>query len=475
MDPLVGGLAGRDRAMTMCIRGTGFLLLLFAVAFGAPNYAVAQPPVPTSGAVLYELTENLNLKALRGGQRKATSQLLGTALAGTPLCPTALAHGAPACTLTATGSDDISLTTGLGNFGGTFTVVVQGDNPVDSPELVIGRGHFSGKMDFSPAIPPNNVPLGSVVGEVGLNGSRRVPSAGRNTVDGLLPRRQRQLGAGARERAGVGLPDGQVRNFVLRHAAARGARPLPMVARASEAKPFEERWDPMLERLGNVIGVDDPPLAVRADIRRPDEGVVISRGTRVYLRTFTPRDLAWLTEWVDDPYLERMVGSEFLHAFKHDWDKGPGFHNAVMSDPTQVVLIVEAYRGWTKPVGVVRLFNIHMLEGYAFLETIITDRRAVRRGYGVEAGKLISYYGVDVLGVRRIEAKVYAYNVLSMNSLRRNGFHQEGVLRQAGFDGTRYWDVVVFGILKDEIEAVRKRDKVYLPLDEPEGNVIEPT
>ena len=164
--------------MTTCSRGTGFLLLLFAVAFGAPNYAVAQPPVPTSGAVLYELTENLNLKALKGGQRKATSQLLGTALAGTPLCPTALAHGAPACTLNATGSDDISLTTGLGNFGGTFTVVVQGDNPVDSPELVIGRGHFSGKMDFSPAIPPNNVPLGSVVGEVGLNGSRPVPFTG---------------------------------------------------------------------------------------------------------------------------------------------------------------------------------------------------------------------------------------------------------------------------------------------------------
>ena len=52
-----------------------------------------------------------------------------------------------------------------------------------------------------------------------------------------------------------------------------------------------------------------------------------------------------------------------------------------------------------------------------------------------------------------------------MNTLRRNGFRQEGVLRQAGFDGTRYWDVVVFGILKDEIEAVRKRDKVYLPLE----------
>ncbi len=224
-----------------------------------------------------------------------------------------------------------------------------------------------------------------------------------------------------------------------------------------------------------MIEVEEAPLDAPCGIRRPDEGVVISRGTRVYLRTFTRADLAWLTEWVEDPYLERMVGSEFLHAFKHDWDKAPGFHDAVMNDPTQVVLIVEAYRGWSKPVGVVRLFNIHLLEGYAFLETIITDRRAIRRGYGVEAGKLVSYYGVDVLGVRRIEAKVYAYNVLSMNSLRRNGFHQEGVLRQAGFDGTRYWDVVVFGILKEEIDAVRKRDKVYLPLDEHEGNVIEPT
>src|SRR5256884_6110221 len=226
----------------------------------------------------------------------------------------------------------------------------------------------------------------------------------------------------------------------------------------------------MPELVGNVIAVEGPPVEVPVDVRRPDEGVVISRGRRVYLRTLTRGDLAWLTEWVDDAYLERMVGSEFLHAFKHDWDKGPGFHDAVMNDPTQIVLMVEANRGWTKPVGVVRLFNIHLLEGYAFLETIITDQHAIRRGYGVEAGKLISYYGVDVLGVRRIEAKAYAYNVLSINSLRRNGFHQEGVLRQSGLAVTRYWDVVVVRILKDEVQAGGQRASVYLPLYEAEGD-----
>lgn len=211
-------------------------------------------------------------------------------------------------------------------------------------------------------------------------------------------------------------------------------------------------------------------VCVRA---RPRPGhVVIARGTRVYLRTFTPGDLQELAVWVDNALLDRMVGSEFLRAFKHDWDKAPAFHDAVLNDPTQIVLMVEALTpGADAPIGVVRLFNIHLMEGYAFLETIIADRRAIRGGFGIEAGKLVAYYGVDVLGLRRVEAKVYEYNVLSMNSLRRNGFRQEGVLRQAGYDGRRYWDVVVFGILKDEIEAVRKRDPMYLPLaDDSEGN-----
>jgi RimJ/RimL family protein N-acetyltransferase len=229
-----------------------------------------------------------------------------------------------------------------------------------------------------------------------------------------------------------------------------------------------------VDRHGNVKAVIEHARATAVGAPRAAGDIVITRGLRVYLRTFTRADLHHLAGWVDDPFIERMVGSEFLHAFKHDWDKAPAFHDAVLNDPTQVVLMVEARRsGWPRPVGLVRLFNIHLHEGYAFLETIIAHQRAMRRGFGVEAGKLISYYGVDVLGLRRIEAKVYEYNVLSMNSLKRNGFVQEGVLRQAGFDGSRYWDVVVFGVLKDEIDAVRKRERVFLPLDDPDGNVSE--
>jgi hypothetical protein len=167
--------------MTTWIRGTGIVVLMFTAMVMAPSYAVAEPPVPPPGAsysaVLYELTENLSLRALTRGQRRATSQLQGVALVGTPLCPAVIAGAAPYCIVNATGSDNISLATGKGNFGGTFTIVTPYDNPTDGPELVVGRGHFSGKMDFSPAL-SNTAPLGTVDGEVGVNGSRPVKFIG---------------------------------------------------------------------------------------------------------------------------------------------------------------------------------------------------------------------------------------------------------------------------------------------------------
>ena len=122
------------------------------------------------GARLYEMTENMKLtKAGKFARRKATSELIGTADVGTPLCPAELvkiyAPGATTCTINATGTDNISLGTGLGPVAGKYTVVVQGDNNADSPEFVIAKGVFAGKMDFSPAI-LLGIPLGHVTGTI---------------------------------------------------------------------------------------------------------------------------------------------------------------------------------------------------------------------------------------------------------------------------------------------------------------------
>jgi hypothetical protein len=142
----------------------GLAVVGFAALLGATTPAGAR----ADGARLYEMTENMRITS-RGDftQRRATSELIGTADVGTPLCPPALVAAlspqAKACTINATGSDNINLATGLGDFVGTFTVVVAGDNPVDSPEWVVLTGTFKGKMDFSPAV-LLGIPLGHVTG-----------------------------------------------------------------------------------------------------------------------------------------------------------------------------------------------------------------------------------------------------------------------------------------------------------------------
>ncbi|PYP94217.1 MAG: hypothetical protein DMD38_16200 [Gemmatimonadetes bacterium] len=156
----------------------GLVFLLLVLMFG-PAPALAKEVLSTADpdVVLYEVTEDMYLKdaasnfvasVVPGGRRTAVAQLSGWAKVGTPLCPwsvLSLSPNATHCTLNATGGDDLSLATGKGTLGGTFAVVVQGDNPVDAPEFVIMTGTFSGDADLSLSL-TDQAPIGFITNGV---------------------------------------------------------------------------------------------------------------------------------------------------------------------------------------------------------------------------------------------------------------------------------------------------------------------
>jgi hypothetical protein len=151
----------------------GLMFLLFAMMVG-PLPALAGGP----DAILYEVTEDMYLKDAAGNsvagvdtaaRRSAVAQLSGWAKIGTPLCPAyvrLIVPKAKRCTVNATGADDLSLATGKGTLGGTYAVVVQGDNNVDAPEFVIMTGTFSGNADLSLSL-SQQAPLGLITDGVG--------------------------------------------------------------------------------------------------------------------------------------------------------------------------------------------------------------------------------------------------------------------------------------------------------------------
>jgi RimJ/RimL family protein N-acetyltransferase len=204
----------------------------------------------------------------------------------------------------------------------------------------------------------------------------------------------------------------------------------------------------------------DRPIAVIdavAPFTGPVADDVFAVGKRVYARALRVSDLAYLSAWADDPLLEEMVGSELLQDFVHLYRRAPTFLDAVRADRSQINMVIVT-RVDDRPVGIVRLFNLHRRDGYAFLETIVADPRALRLGYGIEGSKLIAYWAIDVLKLRRLEAKVYPWNRLSVNTMKRRGWKLEGVLREAVFHDGDYRDLFVFGILSHEIAANKAGD-----------------
>jgi len=217
----------------------------------------------------------------------------------------------------------------------------------------------------------------------------------------------------------------------------------------------------LCEEIPFVAGIPDADSDT-ADLldapRLPEETPLVAHAARLGLRQPTWDELTLFARWAEDRALDEMVGSDLLYRCRHLGPYHPDFVAEIFASPTSLTLLVEPLESPGRPVGFVRLYGIQLASGIAFLETVITTRESLRKGWGVAASRLLLAYAMDALGIHRVEAKVYAYNVLSANALRRNGFHQEGALRAAHRYQGEWWDILVFSILEDEMRAQRTRE-----------------
>jgi RimJ/RimL family protein N-acetyltransferase/anti-anti-sigma regulatory factor len=203
------------------------------------------------------------------------------------------------------------------------------------------------------------------------------------------------------------------------------------------------------------VGVPAPNVESAVLLRESGDKVFSAATPRLALRRPTWDELALFDRWACDPLLEEMVGSQLLYRCRNLGAYHSEFVDLVFHDPRSLTLLVQPLDPGRDPVGFVRLYDIHLGQQFGFLETAMATMESLRRGWGIEASRLFLAYALDVLELHRIEAKVYAYNVLSANSLKRNGFREEGVLREARAYGGRRWDIVIFSILEREMREQR--------------------
>jgi RimJ/RimL family protein N-acetyltransferase/ABC-type transporter Mla MlaB component len=188
-------------------------------------------------------------------------------------------------------------------------------------------------------------------------------------------------------------------------------------------------------------------------------GQILATSKNLALRLPASEDLSHFDGWARDPLLVHMVGSYLLYRCRHLGSGHPEVASLILDSPSTLTALVEPLSGLGEPVGFVRLYGIGLTSSIAFLETAVVNAPARRRGWGVEASRLLVAYAMDALGLHRIEAKVFAYNTPSINALTRNSFQQEGVLRDACLHDGKRCDILVFSILEDEVRHQRQREQ----------------
>ncbi|MBW2971082.1 GNAT family N-acetyltransferase [Candidatus Woesearchaeota archaeon] len=72
-----------------------------------------------------------------------------------------------------------------------------------------------------------------------------------------------------------------------------------------------------------------------------------------------------------------------------------------------------------------------------------------RKGYTYEALKMLIDFGFDDLKIHRLWARVIQPNISSAGLLRKAGFKQEGVQSKAIYRENKYWDMLMFGLVKN--------------------------
>ncbi len=183
-------------------------------------------------------------------------------------------------------------------------------------------------------------------------------------------------------------------------------------------------------------------------------GPVFLSGDRVALRPPEREDLDAVQRWMNDPELWRPA----LDAFPMNGDLAEEFFETTLTTEDDVKLVV-CVDDSDEPVGMVSLtagqYGPTATDRARSMELAFhLDPDFHGEGYGSEAAELVVEYGFADLNLNRIQAEAGAFNDASMGLLESLGFQREGSRRDAAYYRGDYYDMVLYGLLREEWDGL---------------------
>jgi ribosomal-protein-alanine N-acetyltransferase len=173
---------------------------------------------------------------------------------------------------------------------------------------------------------------------------------------------------------------------------------------------------------------------------------------RLVLREIAASDAPALFEIHGDAELMRWFGSEPLKDLEGA-QKLVDLFAGWRALPNPGVRWGLQVKGETALIGSCGLFNWNRNSRKCTLGYEL-GRAGQGKGYVQEAVRAALDWGFDRMDLNRVEAQIHPSNVASLKSIRRLGFFEEGRLREGGYWGGRFHDLLQFSLLREEWRQV---------------------
>jgi len=175
------------------------------------------------------------------------------------------------------------------------------------------------------------------------------------------------------------------------------------------------------------------------------------RGPRVTLRAAQARDRATITRLPLEPDIGRFFGEELPERRPRTADEVEELCGWLADDDEPFHWVVSLDGEF---IGATMFHHFWEDQPRARFAIALHDAARLGQGLGTEAARLALAFGVEVLGLHRIDLRVMAHNGRAIASYLKCGFRAEGRERDSAFVEGRWIDDLIMSVLEDEYRAL---------------------
>ncbi len=188
--------------------------------------------------------------------------------------------------------------------------------------------------------------------------------------------------------------------------------------------------------------------------RRTSAPDAFLEGQRLYLRSLVESDADGpYSNWFND---EEVCAGNSHHVRPFTREAALEYVRYARQTPDSLILAMVLREG-DRHVGNIALGSINRLYRSAEFTIVIGDKSVWGKGYSKEAAYLLCDHGFSSMNLHRIGCGTFQDNEAMKKLARALGMKEEGRRREAAFKRGRYIDIIEFGVLRDEYEALRQQ------------------